>query len=1286
MAASLLTALPTHRGLEKQMTSMAAVAAQTPSSAPPQVPRTISELISIRAKQKPNQPILGYPSQGIEYVEYTFAQLDRFTNAGASQLARDLPLRQSSTEKQCVVAILGPSTLDYFVTILALSRLGFTVLFLSTRISEPAYVSLLDSTGCSQILIDSSFQKTVANVRKHVPALQVGNILSKEQYAVHEDVLLETAQGLDLSMENEVNSWIIHSSGSTGLPKPIFQTHRAALRNYESSMHMEGFITLPLYHAHGISSVFRGITAYKKIFMYNAGLPLTSPNLLNIMRRHKFQIFYGVPYALKLLSETAEGIEALAAMEIVMFGGSACPDVLGDRLAEAGVNLISHYGTTETGQLMTSLRPKGDKAWNYVRVHDKLAPFARFEDRGGNLFELVVLEGWPSKVATNRDDGAYATKDLFEPHPTIDRAWKFAGRLDDTIVLVNGEKVIPLATEGVVRQKTLVQEAVMFGAGKSQLGMMIIPSQSAAEVSEAKILDAVWPAIEKENQNSPAYAQLAREAIVVLPVGIAYPQTDKGTLIRAAFYKAMSEEIEQLYARLDQNASSGTRILDVVGTRNFLRDVVLKIVLGLTPADVTDTTDLFSLGVDSLQSTRLRAAILQELDLNGGILSQNFVFDNPTLSKMADAIISIREGRQTASENVEDEMACLVSKYAAHFPQHVPQPRASSRRCVIVTGATGSLGAHIVSKLAARVEEVDEVCCLVRASSERSARQRILASLKHRALLHSLPLVARRKITAYPVDFSDPRLGLSEGTYERLTYDLTHVIHCAWSVNFNKQLSSFEADCIAGTKNLVLLCLAAKQPNPASLNFCSSVSTVAKTPHPVVAEALPERYSWAQGMGYAQSKLVTEHLCARATAATGMRARVLRVGQIVADTLHGIWNDTEAIPLMLQAATTIGVLPALDESPRWLPVDNVAQTVLDISFSSSSSSQAFFNVVNPATFHWTRHLLASLRASGLLSFEQVDQREWIRRLRASNPDPVTNPTIKLVEFFASKYDHDHQKAPKRSALAYETAATESLSPTIASRPKTGKDVAFVSKFISYFLATSWAAPSPYTTAPATTTPPRRRLRNVRLIVLAGPCGSGKSTFASLLADRLQSKSRNGAGSVHVIEGDSLHDSIAITKMSTATPLCVIDREIWLSRLRIQVLERIRAAEMMPCSTTQTSSEPTMTTTMTILLTCSALKRSYRDSLRRILTAVDKDHPTTGRTVFRTDFVLLEATEDELVRRVAARKGHYMKSSMVRSQMETQEGVAAESEADVVPVDSEMEMGELVEEVAALLAL
>ena len=1016
-----------------------------PSSPPPQTPRTISELISVRAQLAPDHTILGYPNgKGVDYVEYTYNQLDKYATAGAAHLASSLPLRTTSDAPESVVAVLGPSSLDYFVTVLALSRLGFTVLFLSTRISEAAYISLLTATKCTNICIDLGFRKTISNVQSQVKGLNVIDVLTKDIFQASSTDVIPIQQNLNLSKESSKISWIIHSSGSTGLPKPIYQTHGAALRNYENNMNMEGFITLPLFHAHGLSSVLRGFTSYKKIFMYNASIPLTSQNLLEIGRNYSFEIFYGVPYALKLLSERAEGIEMLAKMKVVMFGGSACPDSLGDLLVEHHINLISHYGTTETGQLMTSFRPVGDKAWNYVRVHEKLQPFARFEERGGGLYELCILDGWPSKVATNREDGSYATKDAFVPHPTIKHAWKYACRFDDTIVLVNGEKAIPIAIEMAVKHNSLVQDAVVFGSGRSRLGMMIVRSQAEPELNDEQVIDSLWKTIEKENNNAAAYEQIAKDTIKVLPAGTPYPQTDKGTLIRQAFYKQFETEISDLYETLETSAP-GTMVLDASGLRQYLREQLLELVPGVEVDEIKDNTDLFSLGIDSLQSSRLRHSLLRDLQLNGHILPQNIVFEQPSIEKLANAIITIREGSSVSMTDIEEEMHGLITKYST-FPEHKPMTTTSTSNIVVVTGATGSLGAHVVAQLVKK-SEVTEVCCLVRASSQDNATNRVLLSLGDRALLHQLSPKLRQKITAYPSNFSKLDLGLNKDTYSRLQQGVSSVIHCAWSVNFNKRLSSFEADCIAGAKNLMLLCLSAQRPKPASFNFCSSVSTVARTSGAIVEESLPALTS-AQGMGYAQSKLVTEHIISRASEQTGMAARVLRVGQIVADQSSGIWNDTEAIPLMLQAATTIGALPTLNERPRWLPVDVVATAVNDISLSNTSKT--FFNVVHPNAFSWTNDLLPNLKQAGL-KFEKLEQREWIKRLRASNQDVEQNPTYKLLEFFASKYDKELSNTT--SSLDYETAAVEAISPALRDCPALTQDL--VTKFVRQFLATSW---------------------------------------------------------------------------------------------------------------------------------------------------------------------------------------------------------------------------------------
>lgn len=971
--------------------------------------------------------------------------------------------------------MLGFSNLDYIATFLGISRLGHTVLFLSTRISVEAYVRLLKGTKASFLLVDPKFKDMGVQVQGEM-SLNVKMLCTSKDYIRTAASSVSTTSSrtyLDATKESSNIAWIIHSSGSTGLPKPIYQTHKGALNNYIHNFGLRGFITLPLFHAHGLSCLFRAIHARKLIYVYNADLPLTASHLLTTIRQHtEIQILYAVPYALKLLSESEEGIKRLASLDLVMSGGSACPKPIGDKLTSQGVTLISHYGTTETGQLMSSFRPLNDKDWDFVRPSPGLLPYIRWEEQTSGIFELCVLDGWPSLVTSNRPDKSYATKDLFERHPTTPNAWRYYARLDDTLVLENGEKANPLLIEGVAKNNANIAEAVVFGANRPRIGLFLIASPTTSCKTPEQLVDLIWPALVKANDVVPAYSRLSRDMITVLAADTEYRKTDKGTVIRAAFYRDFQGLIDAAY---DEAATNGSLVLDSHDLIAFLRKELLEIATIPNAAALQDDTDLFSLGVDSLQSIRLRSVILKSIDVGGQKLSQNFCFEYPSLEAMATELVRLRLGEsQVEKSSIEERMMALIEKYSS-FPKHVPvQRQASDGECVVVTGATGSLGAHIVAQLAAS-PTVNKIYCLVRAPDGPSATRRVLHSMQERRVYQPLSPEARNKITSLPSNFADLHLGLDENTYHTLAAETTSLIHCAWSVNFNLSLESFDHDCIAGTHNLLLLCLDAHLPQPAHFSFCSSVSTVAASPGPTAPETLPPSLLHAQKMGYAQSKLVTEHVVSRyALQQTGSQARVLRIGQIIADTKYGIWNANEAIPMIFLCARTIGALPALDETPSWTPVDVVAAAVIELSLlgamtaasqdslenvDGSSGSEGIdgehedenivYNLTNPHLFHWTHDLLPLLHSTSLGSFEVLPPKEWVQKLRDSEQDPRINPPIKLLGFWEEKYGRD-RRGP---GLGFETKRAVLASRAL--REARVVDEESVEKFVGYFVDKCW---------------------------------------------------------------------------------------------------------------------------------------------------------------------------------------------------------------------------------------
>ncbi|KAH8890655.1 acetyl-CoA synthetase-like protein [Thozetella sp. PMI_491] len=1007
---------------------------------------TITDLLLSKVRESPDSIFVSYPATAkgkCDYVDYSVSQIDAFADEAARKYALQglFPQHPTSSEAE-VVAILAPSNLNYVVSILALSRIGFAILFLSNRLSREAYVNLLKKTNCRKLIVSSNQTKTAEEIKSEYP-LSVFNLPELVDYQSTEagSPRFPVSKGPNASKRV---SFIIHSSGSTGLPKPIFQTHAACLSNYSSGIPYRAFLTLPLFHNHGISTLFRALVAGKKIAMYNANLPLAGSSLTEAMEAVQPESLHCVPYALKLMAETDKGINMLKRCKLVLFGGSSCPDDLGDKLVAAGVYIVGHYGATEMGQLMTSFRDPGDKYWNYMRPLESAKPFLRMLPAGNDTFELVVLDGLPSKVLSNSDDppNSYYTKDTFVPHPTIPDAWKYLGRLDDRITLVNGEKVLPVPYEHSIRQSELLHEAIVFGVGRAVPGLLVIPSERAKDIPKQELLDQLMPAIELANSKCEAFGRISREMVEVLDSDIQYPRTDKGTVIRAAFYRQFDQLINEIYARFESPPEPTDESKLATLTEDDLVSYLLELFRAKTGAqELEPGTDFFDAGIDSLQAITIRAQVCRDMNLNIQALGQNVVFEYPSVELLAKHLYSLRSGEKAEKDDEIALMRQLIDKYSSFSPRE-PGSVSPDGETVILTGTTGSLGAHILGQLVKKTH-VKKVWCLVRAASPLAAHVRVLSTLAAKGI-SDLSAQELGKIISLPADLSSPSLGLSEFDAAQLRDTLTTVIHSAWAVNFNLGVRSFESHHIRGTHNLLNFCLSTRTVEPARLFFCSSISAAAGTPIPAtVREMHIENLAHAQKMGYARSKLVTEHIIRSAAQKTGMKARVFRIGQIMGDTENGMWNATEAIPLMLQSARTLGALPALDETPSWMPVDLVAKACIELAgLSGAPPSGAstldndpatslddlgtVYQVQNNRLFHWTNELLPALQASGL-AFRVVPQREWVQLLRDSDPDPVKNPTFKLLDFFAEKYDNDK---PGRMGLEFDTVKTGEQSETI----------------------------------------------------------------------------------------------------------------------------------------------------------------------------------------------------------------------------------------------------------------
>ena len=240
------------------------------------------------------------------------------------------------------MALLGITDLAYVVTFFALSRLGCISLCLSNRLAPSACLALLDETGCGFVISGRSKQVTSL-----ISQVQQERSIKLVPF-VHRECFDRPGVVEPPISRVEVDPYsvgtILHSSGSTGLPKPIYLAHKRLMTRTPPSKGRVEFNTFPWFHGYGNWAGLHGMIGRKLVYMYNANLPTTGDYLVKVLEHIRPETLHVVPYSLKLLAETQSGINAMKACDRVMFTGSGCSDVLGSRLTSEGINLETFLG------------------------------------------------------------------------------------------------------------------------------------------------------------------------------------------------------------------------------------------------------------------------------------------------------------------------------------------------------------------------------------------------------------------------------------------------------------------------------------------------------------------------------------------------------------------------------------------------------------------------------------------------------------------------------------------------------------------------------------------------------------------------------------------------------------------------------------------------------------------------------------------------------------------------------------------------------------------------------
>ncbi|AHI01054.1 AMP-binding protein [Kutzneria albida] len=679
----------------------------------------------------------------------------------------------------------------------------------------------------------------------HGPQERTALVLADASPAV---VITELAPGAEeafVRAEPEDPAYVIHTSGSTGIPNGVVVSHRAldsfvaaATERYGITSSDKVVQFAALHFDASVEEIFLTLCAGGTLVL-REGTDI--PELLGLCAERAVTVldlptayWHELAYALSMGT-----VKLPETVRTVVLGGEA---VLAERVerwhAAVGpsVRLINTYGPTEATVVATTADLTGPE----TPIGRPLAGVRASVVNG----ELVlsgptVASGYlgrPELTAARFGRDGYRTGDLVRLD--ADGQLHHVGRADDQFK-ISGHRVDPGEVESALCGHPAVRQAAVVGqelpCGARRLVAHVVADHPRPTVGELRAyLAAHLPAA-------------VVPGIVVFTASL--PTTSTGKIDRAAL-------------RLEQ---TGTAVDGALTERERELLAVWREVLGRD--DLSTTDDFFESGGQSLQTIQVANRAGVEVGL---------VFQYPTVAELAAHLAGGGRGFAPSSVTLE--------------PDVLPGTERADR--VLLTGATGFVGRHLLADLVARTES--EIICLVRDPAT---------------------ICTNDRVRAVRADLAAPRLGLNDSLWREFTGRRSVIYHNGAAVNALRGYDSLRAVNVESTRSLLRMA--------AELHY---VSTLAVTP-PDCPEAFVAAHDGLRS-GYQQSKWASERL-AQLAAERGFPVTVYRLGRVVGETL----NTADPLWRLLIAGIQLGRLPRLPLTELWIPVEQVARTIVHLSVS-----------------------------------------------------------------------------------------------------------------------------------------------------------------------------------------------------------------------------------------------------------------------------------------------------------------------------------------------------------------
>ncbi|KDR69563.1 hypothetical protein GALMADRAFT_282566, partial [Galerina marginata CBS 339.88] len=453
----------------------------------------------------------------------------------ANSISTSLATRKDAVPKPLVGLYSSSDTLTYILALVGILRAGFPIFLISNRLPHVALHHLIVKSGVSHILTNQDDKELNERLQRACDDSAVDVTVSH----IPPWATLFAEANLGSTALPELNPWT-HKMVHTALWQPCQDS--IINPGYGERDICGQILSTPSIPMAGASGVMQALFTASSGLVISGLQPASPPSLPNPHNVWKSMITTGSTYSfilqpfLSLWSQDPDKVQTLAKLEGVMFGGGPLPKLVGDKLAESGVNLFTLFGSSEGG-LLNAVFPVTGKMgmnWEWFSFYSVVHPGFR-EEPGEHTVELILKVPFsaiyhgasintspmhkPTRANGEFDDvPAFFTGDLLEPHPTLPGFWRYVCRVADQESIGPGPKINVVALARVLMMDPLIAGAVVLRLPVDDsvaFGAIIEPIKAYADLSSIEKInsyrESVWPTFERYNDIAPDAGKLTRE-------------------------------------------------------------------------------------------------------------------------------------------------------------------------------------------------------------------------------------------------------------------------------------------------------------------------------------------------------------------------------------------------------------------------------------------------------------------------------------------------------------------------------------------------------------------------------------------------------------------------------------------------------------------------------------------------------------------------------------------------------------------------------------------------------